>query len=553
MTNQVYTVLVGGKAGDGVKKLAQVIASSTLQLGYYSFQMDDYQSLIKGGHSFSIVSFGRKPIYGAYLKADLVICLDQLSYDKHIGDLSDNGAIYYNSDEHQNELGYGLALTKLMKEHYSQPSNLSLAGLAIFFAHLGLDMDLMTSIIRRSYKKRQEENLKFAQAVYPLITANADLLSVEPSKANLKLFTGNQAIALGAWASGLDCYFAYPMTPASSILHYFASKSDKLGIRAVHAESELAAANMAIGAVTTGARAAVGSSGGGFALMEEAFSMAGITEAPLLCILSSRPGPATGVSTYTAQEDLMFALSQGHGEFCRVVACPDSIERAFGLSSELLSLAWRFQIPTILLTEKHLSESAMSVALNPDQIQAADCLEHDGSKDYQRYQITTDGISPMLFAPSSQMIKWNSHEHIESGLRTDLAKPIVAMKDKREAKTPLVAAATKSFQTYHVYGTGSKRIFAYGSTALEIREAFKHLDGSYQLVVPIYLEPLPVDELTRYADSPAVVIEHSPRARFSEFLQAKLRLSVKREILKYDGRAFDPIVLAQQIKEAFDA
>jgi pyruvate/2-oxoacid:ferredoxin oxidoreductase alpha subunit len=104
-----------------------------------------------------------------------------------------------------------------------------------------------------------------------------------------------------------------------------------------------------------------------------------------------------------------------------------------------------------------------------------------------------------------------------------------------------------------VYGSGSRRIFAYGSTALEIREALQNLDDSYQLIVPIYLEPLPVDQLLAYTDSPALVIEHNSQPRFATFLKEKIGLETKQNILKYDGRAWDPLVLATKIKEAFDA
>lgn len=547
----IYTVLVGGKAGEGVKKLAQLLAKTALDNSLHCFQSDDYQSLIKGGHNFSTVSISDQPIHNSYKSADLIICLDQHSFTKHISELKPGGAIFYNSDEASNEAGFGLPLTTLMKESYQHPSNLSIAGLAIFYAYMGLSQDEMHKLIRSSYKKQIEENLIFADKCFPLVEQTKNLPCPTISNTENKLYTGNQAISLGAWLAGLDMYFAYPMTPASSILHYLATMSSKLGVKAIHAESELAAANMAVGAVVGGARAAIGSSGGGFALMQEAFSMAGITEAPLLCVLSSRPGPATGVSTYTAQEDLYFALHQGHGEFDRIVASPDCMERAFSLAGELLSLAWELQIPTILLTEKHLSESMQDVKLHTDHVPEANHLKPTSSEDYKRYQLTDNGISPLLFPPSEQVIKWNSHEHLESGLRTDMAEAMVAMKDKRGRKP--INEACSGYQRHAIYGNGSKYIFAYGSTALEVREAMEYLDSDYTLVVPIYLEPLAIEELLPYCSEPAIVIEHNSRPRFAQFLKEKLGLTSKADILRYDGRAWDPIELAEKIKEVDNA
>ncbi len=550
MRERPRSLIIGGKAGEGVKKVAQVISEVLNSLGLYSFQMDDYQSLIKGGHNFSVVSFASDPVFNSYAKAELIICFDQRSLDLHRDSLSPSGSLYYNQDGTLETEGIGLALSSLMKE--TGVSNVSIAALTIFFAHYGLDQDLLYTAIRRSYKRDVEVNLLFAEKVFGLITLKGSLPVPKPDSKPGKLLSGNQAIALGAWAAGLDFYFAYPMTPASSLLHYYAARKD-LGVYAIHAESELAAANMAVGAVVAGARAAVGSSGGGFALMQEAFSLAGMVEAPLLCVLSSRPGPATGVSTYTAQEDLNFALHQGHGEFCRIVASPDSFERAFTLASELLCLAWKFQIPVILLTEKHLSESLTGVRLELSKIEAADPQTPESPEDYKRYQISSDGISPLLFPPADQIIKWNSHEHLESGLRTDQAEAVKAMKDKRQRKRAGIAGATLNYQRVAKYGSGHKLIFAYGSTVLELREALKLLPDEYSIISLIYLDPFPYHELEAFQGSEALVAEHSQSGAFSRLLQEKLGLKTIGHLNRYDGRSFDPEQLAKQIEEGFHA
>ena len=101
--------------------------------------------------------------------------------------------------------------------------------------------------------------------------------------------------------------------------------------------------------------------------MEEAFSLAGMAEVPLLAILSSHPRPSTGVPTYTDQANLLFAIHQGHGDFPRIVASPGTVEEAFYLTAEMLDLVWRFQTLEILLTDKHLSESRMTVDVDPER------------------------------------------------------------------------------------------------------------------------------------------------------------------------------------------
>lgn len=552
MTERPFTVLVGGKAGDGVKKVVQVMSGVLGKLGYHTFQMDDYQSLIKGGHNFSIVSADEAPVFNAYDTADLIICFDRKSYDLHRDRLAPKGRLFFDQGAGDPERGTALPLTALMKETYAHPTNVSTGALAVFFAYLGLSEDLLLETIRKAYRRDLEDNLSYARKVFALVPPELTLRSDPDNTAGNVLLSGNQTIALGAWAAGLDMYFGYPMTPASSILHYYAAQSPKLGVKAIHAESELAAINMAIGAVVGGAKAAVGSSGGGFALMQEAFSMAGIVEAPLLCFLSSRPGPATGVSTYTAQEDLFFALHQGHGEFLRIVASPDSFERAFSLSAELLSLAWELQIPVILLTEKHLSESAMNFPLDTTDLPIAEPLMGTDSPNYNRYARTDSGISPMLFPPAEATIKWNSHEHLESGLRTDKATDMTAQKEKRQRKLDSLLAATNRYSRVSTYGRGDKLIFAYGSTVLELREALKHLPDEYRIIAPIYLEPFPEEELEQYRGARAVIAEHSQNLPFARFLKDKLNITMIKGINKFDGRSFDPIALAHLIEEAFN-
>ncbi|MCB5261161.1 MAG: 2-oxoacid:acceptor oxidoreductase family protein [Candidatus Cloacimonetes bacterium] len=559
MSSKIYNVLIGGKAGEGVKKAAQVIADLAVKHGQYIFQTDDYQSLIRGGHNFSLLSISDERTYNTYAKADLIVSFDQRSILRHLEDMAEGALHFCNEGDSEDARVIPLPLSALMKEHYQGPAHISLSAVAIFAALCGISLSALQEIIKAEFRRQVDENIAYAAAIYALIkerypqgqrslAANPDLPA--------KNYTGNQAIALGAYAGGLDYYYGYPMTPASSILHYLAKMRDTHGVYAIHAESELAAINMAIGSAFAGRRSAVGSSGGGFALMQEGFSLAGMVEAPLLCILSSRPGPATGASTYTGQEDLYFALNQGHGEFARIVASPDSFERAFSLAAELLDLAWECQSPAILLTEKQLSESMINLDLPVDDLHPPLSEEAKYTEPYERYALTESGISPLKFpgagnCAEDDIIKWNSNEHVESGVRTDTAFTIVAMRDKRNRKYESIVKATQKYQRIARYGQGEKLVFAYGSTALELREAQKYLP--FRLVVPIYLEPFPFEELSEYQGAEAIVVEHASHPNFARFLKEKLNVKIKTNILRYDGRHFHTEELIQKLKEAFDA
>lgn len=558
MNNAIYTILVGGRAGEGVKKTAQVVANIFCSHGFSVCQDDDYQSLIKGGHNFSLVSVSKtEKVYVAHSDVDILICFDQLSVDQHQHRLKEGGILFYNSDEANYDAGYALPMKQLMQKHYSMESNVSLAAVAVICAIAKLGLSYLEELINAQYKRNIAENVSYARVIYSLVDVDFDLPIDSSIQNSRRMISGNQAIIQGAWNAGLDAYYSYPMTPASSLLHYAAIKQDTLDIITVHAESELAAINMALGSVMAGIRVAVGTSGGGFALMQEGFSAAGMLEAPLLCILSSRPGPATGVSTYTAQEDLFFALHAGHGEFARIVASPTSIEGALGLAAELLILAWQHQTPVILLTEKQLSEQMCDIDLGCHNCESAREIKAEPSAQYQRYQITESGVSPLCFPGSDlspeAVIKWHTHEHIESGVRTDKADEIMLMKEKRARKYQTIQAACSKYQMYEEYGNGETLVFAYGSTVLELKEALKYTQKSYKIVAPIYLEPFPQELVNRYGRAKAIVVEHSIHNPFGRFLQDKLQLSLIKTIQKYDGRLFDPKKLAKQLDEVNNA
>ena len=175
------------------------------------------------------------------------------------------------------------------------------------------------------------------------------------------LINGNNAIALGAIAGGLDFYSAYPMTPATSIMTYLAKKQVETGMVVDQAEDEIAAINFAIGASYAGARAMTGSSGGGVSLMVESFGLAGITETPIVIVDSQRPGPATGLPTRTEQSDLSFLLTASQGEFSRILISVRNAEDAFYKTVKALNLADKYQTVVILLTDQYLADSNITI------------------------------------------------------------------------------------------------------------------------------------------------------------------------------------------------
>ena len=549
MNKDVFTYIVGGKAGEGVKKAGSVVSKLFANMGRYVFQMDDYQSLIKGGHNFSVVSTATRQVNSHYMNADLVVALDKKGYEMHINHLTKDGIIVYNSDALNDVDGIGVPLTTEAKKYPNPNLRIGVGAVTTLATVIGLDKDNLKKLIIKEYPRDIDYNISYAMTIYDILYPEiGNRYNLERGNVERSIITGNEAIALGAAAGGLDIYYAYPMTPASSILHYLAAHDRELGITVVHPENEIAVINMAIGSIFSGARAMVGSSGGGFALMQEAFSLAGMIEAPLLCILSSRPGPSTGVPTYTEQGDLRFAINQGHGEFPRIVASPSTVEEAFYLTAEMLDLVWQFQTPGILLTEKHLSESQMTVDIDLSNMKFTEPLIHKEGE-YKRYLDTSNGISPLLFPPSDNLIKWNSYENDENGITTENPEMISKMHEKRKRKEESLINYMKSMHTINIYGDNDTVIFTYGSTTMSVLEALKFGNIDARIIQPIYLEPFPTWKLDKFRKSKGIVIEQSCTGLFASLLKEKVGIEPKAIIKKYDGRAFNPKELSEKIKE----
>jgi len=551
---ELFTFIAGGTAGAGIRKAGAVAGYIFTRMGRRVFEMEDYQSLIKGGHNFAVVSSATYPIKSHYMRADLVVATDKRSYHMHKEHLRDGGIMVFNSDAMKDETvpnGIGIPFSTISKKYTNSELRLGVGAVTVLAVSIGMSKDELADVIREQYRDA-ENNINFAMEIYDAVAPQlfGKFALKKTNEKPLPMISGNEAISLGAVAGGLDFFFAYPMTPASSILHFLAAHAKEFQIGVMHPESELAAINMALGAASMGLKTMVASSGGGMALMEEAFSLSGMAEVPVLAVLGSRPGPSTGVPTYTEQGDLRFAINQGHGEFPRVVASPYSMEEAFYLAAEMLGLVQEFQTLGILLTEKHLGESRMTVDIDPTKAYWAEPIMYRGGDEkYLRYKITEDGISPLLFPPSDQVIKFTSYEHDEYGVSTEDPQMIAKMHEKRAKKQETLVQKLMQMHTVNVFGHGEPVIFTYGSTTMSVLEALQCANLEATVVQPIYLEPFPTWEFEKFKNVNPIVVEQSVMGAFETLIKEKTGIKAKASIRKYDGRPFDPEELAQQIKE----
>ena len=255
------------------------------------------------------------------------------------------------------------------------------------------------------------------------------------------LLTGSQAIAFGAMASGLKLYSGYPMSPATTIMEFVSTQAASYNIVLEQAEDEIAAINMVIGANFAGVRAMTATSGGGFCLMVEALSLAGMTETPVVIVVAQRPGPSTGLPTRTEQADLNLVMHAGHGDFPRAILAPGSPEQALSLMSKAFNLADKYQTPVIVLGDQYFGDAYFSVdefdlggiTIDRGHVLTNEDLPSPG--DYQRYAPSKSGVSPRILPGQTGAVLYaDSDEHTEEGHITESGAVRNQMMHKRMQK-----------------------------------------------------------------------------------------------------------------------
>ena len=531
-----YSVLIGGKAGDGIAQAGQLIASLFTDLGYQVYQYIDYPSLIRGGHNFCIIRAAERPVTAHRSGIDLVLALDQKTADLHTHKMRAGGSLIYDSSRVKGE-GQPLGIQDIIDLYHGRPIMGNTAIIGAFCGCSGISWDRAEKVLRKKLQKETDTNILIARESYARVSRCMDIQPLEGGHAR-PLLSGNEWIGLGLIAGGIDAYVAYPMTPSSGILHYLASVADEAGIDVVHPESEIAVILMALGFSYAGKKAAVGTSGGGFCLMTEGLSFAGMGELPIVIILSQRGGPSTGLPTYTAQSDLLFACHAGHGEFPRLIVAPGTPDEAYSWAAEAVHLAWKYQIPVIILSDKTLSEGIYTLDSEPDV--RSDPALSAPSFPYMRYADTPDGISPFMAPPvRDEVIKVNSYAHDYAGISTEDPEMVMTMVHKRLLKEERLAAYIDQPGAVHTGGISSAKaaILCWGSPRGVCSEVAEEI--GLRLVSPIVISPFPKKEFRNAMKGveKVILVEDSSTGQFNQIL-AREGYQTDELILRYDGRPF---------------
>ncbi|MCW4026754.1 MAG: 2-oxoacid:acceptor oxidoreductase subunit alpha [Candidatus Bathyarchaeota archaeon] len=578
--NQI-SVLIGGEAGAGIFRSGFLFAKTCMRGGLYVFGTNDYQSLIRGGHNFYVARVDSEDVYSQADDVDLLIALNAETVMLHRDELVPGGGIMYDQDDIDlgaEKLGredlklYPIPLRKIVWEELKeQPIMRNTVALGAAFALLDYDLALLEGVLRDTFKAEvAEANIKAAKRGHEYVKENFEgtfeyRLGRRKGKSSERIFaSGNETIGLGAVRAGCKFYSAYPMTPSTGVLHFLAANERENEMIVIQPEGEIAAVNMAAGAAFAGARAMTSTSGGGFCLMSEGLGMASMTETSVVIMVAVRPGPSTGLPTYSGQGDLRFVIHASQGEFPRVVIAPGDIEECFYETVRAFNLAEKYQIPVIILIDKYLAESQRSVQpfdLERIRIERGDLIprEYKNEEPYKRHRFTDSGISPRAFPlTNGAIVRTNADEHDELGYTSEDPEIATRMCDKRMRKLDYLTKelAKRDVKTVKFYGPeeAAATIIAWGSTKGPVREAMKLLrqEGvTVNFLQILYLLPFPVNSVKEALGKArkSIVVESNKTSQLSSLIREHLLRDVDHKILKYDGRPFDPRYLAEKIKE----
>ena len=563
-------VRLGGQAGDGIASIGELVARSFSRSGLHVFGLNAYQSVIRGGHVWFGARASDQRVYSQGDGSDIVFALDRQTYDVHSPGIRPGGTLVYDAEKFtiaENEVPVGVRLlnvpTLQIARKYTSASILQNApgvGATAFLA--GIPLETLLQGLSDSFGKKAGEvaawNLGAAREGYEFASKQATVHEHAPkSRGPAKLLmTGNQALALGAAAAGCKFLAQYPMTPASSVMHWMAAHSHEIGVVVKQAEDELAAIHMAIGASYGGVRAMTATSGGGFALMVEALGMAGMTETPVVVVEAQRAGPSTGLPTKTEQGDLNMMLGAGQGEFPRAILAPSNPAEAYHAALRAFDLAESWQIPVLIASDFHLSESLMTVDRDEIDLNVPiapiETVSPNG-QDYKRYQFTPTGVSPRALPgqPGLQFVA-GSDEHDEKGhLISDIRSGIPVwitmrqeMMDKRMRKLHgIVASADPPI----LEGPSASELtfVAWGSTVGAVRDAIRLLAAQGRPTNLLWFPtvyPLDPDRVRAAIEKATrtLLVEANFSGQFGRLLRAETGVHLSERFLKYDGEPFSP-------------
>lgn len=546
------SIVLGGAAGQGIQTVEALLVEVLRREGYFVFASKEYMSRIRGGSNSTEIRITSKPRRAFVKKIDLLFVLDKGALD-HLAPRISRQTIVVGEKSKVCDIDcrvIDVPFTRFVQE-LGHPIYTSTLAVGVVLGMLKADERPFHEYLRMRFARKGEEvvhkNIEAAKMGYIHGTHIGFVEGVEivlPRKTSRKevlLLSGGDALGLGTLTAGCNFVSSYPMSPGTTLLTFLAEHAKEMRMVIDQAEDEIAAINMAIGAWYAGARAIVTTAGGGFSLMTEGVSLAGMIETPVVIHIGMRPGPATGLPTRTEQGDLNLALYAGAGEFPRAIFAPGTLSEIYEAAQQAFMIADKYQVPVILLTDQFLLDGITTVAKHDLKQLSVENYITQTTSEYQRYQLSKDGISPRgVPGYGTGLVGVDSDEHDEAAHITESAAIRLVQHEKRlsklkglrsEALLPVVVGNIKKAQYIAV---------TWGSNFGVIEEALDRMqETAFAHVHFPQVYPLPESGKKLFsANKKVVVIENNATGQFADLLEREYDITVKERILQYDGNPF---------------
>ena len=584
MINESDVVVgIGGAAGDGVASAGNTLALSVARQGQAVYAYNAYQSVIRGGHSWLRLRISAKKPLNHGDQVDALIALNQDTLDRHLQELVAGGVALYNSTKlhpsYEPPKGVQLCplpVPDLTPAYKDLPVMQNTVAVGAVIGLMGLDFRGLESVLESTFAKKPQVvkiNMEAAKAGYDYAAAHFTPLPAQLRQASQKwaMVSGNELMAMGAALAGCKFYCAYPMSPATHILEWFAAHGKEMGICVRQVEDEISVINMSIGAAHMGARSMCATSGGGLALMTEAIGLSGMLETPVVVVNVQRAGPSTGVPTKTEQGDLNQALGASQGDFPRIIVAPLSMTDCFTTPALAFNVSDRYQCPVIILSDLLMAEgnetvdpALLDVEFQIDRGELITAVSGGGNRreaagePYLRYKDTESGISPRAVpgVPSHLHVA-ASDEHDEDGvLISDIYTDTVRRKKMADKRSRKMATVLEHLPAPKLDGPldAEVTLVGWGSTWGVLTEAVEQLNqegiSTSHLQIK-FLVPFHVTEVSAILGKSrrVIVVENNQSGQFARHLRAETGIVAQGHIRKYDGEPFEPKHIVAAVKE----
>jgi len=549
-------IRVAGEAGQGVATTGSLLVEAFAGLGLHVAATQSYMSRIRGGLNWYDIRIGDSPMYAGADQADLLVAFTPAAREILAGEVCPGGQVLFNGEAADGAIAIDLDAAARQAGGNKLYSNTVAAGAVMQL--LGYDVAALAALLGDKFKKKGPETIAANQACArkgaELARPHGGMVRAPKPDggAGRAVYNGAGAIGLSAAVGGVKFAASYPMTPGTATFNFLAAAADRYGIVVEQAEDEIAAVNMICGAVYAGVPAMATTSGGGFALMAEGLSLAGIMELPICVLIAQRPGPATGLPTRTGQQDLLFAMHAGHGEFPRAIFAPGTVRQCYDVTRRALETAHKFQTPVLILTDQFLQDFEQTLEpLSEDYAPIDRCLAENPGPDYARYAVTESGISPRAVPGGKALVIADSDEHTPQGHLSEDLDSHLAQQDKRMRKLGGMSAEAMAPQLYGP-ADADTLLISWGSTYGPAREAVDLLNERGKPTAMLHFAqvwPIARDATARAIGrrKRIICVEGNQTGQFAQVLRAEGLIGEVEMLGKYDGLPFTGTWIAERI------